>query len=77
MLWLGFPSQSRKDEMQVIRETEKAFTVEDLMRLTRYVDDGRRTEGTLRHVLSCWLQGPEGNKRVKVINDSGEVVHSY
>ena len=63
--------------MTVIRETEKAFTVQDLMRLARYVDDGRRSEGTLQCVLSCWLQGPEGNKRIKVIKDNGEVVHVY
>jgi hypothetical protein len=75
---LGFPGKAGKgNKMKVIREKENAFTIQDLMRLARYVDDGRRTEGTLRHVVSCWLQGPEGNKRVKVINDNGEVVNAY
>lgn len=63
--------------MQTIRETEKAFTVKDMMRLVRFVDDGRRTETTLQHVFSCWLQGPDGNKRIRVIEDNGVVLHKY
>ncbi len=74
--WLGFLT-SGKDDMKVIRETEKAFTVKDMMRFARYVDDGRRSESELQRVFSTWLHGPGGDKRVNVIKDNGDVVYTY
>ncbi len=63
-------------EVQIIREEEKYFSIQDLLRLARYIDDGRNTEDNIRFTVSNWLQGPElteGIKRFKIINDNGTI----